>query len=71
MTTMWVVLGVAVLVAGAALGWVAWRDRARIQSGEDRAAGRAALVDQQRHEAARHAAQGEVIGRGGYNSGPS
>ncbi|MFF5173539.1 hypothetical protein ACFY3U_12965 [Micromonospora sp. NPDC000089] len=62
--TTWVVLGVGVLVVGGAFGWVAWRDRLRSQSGEDTAAGRAARAEQHRYEAARHAAQGEVIRRG-------
>ncbi|MFJ6197463.1 hypothetical protein [Micromonospora sp. NPDC092111] len=64
MTTMWVVLGVAVLVTVGSFGWVAWRDRARTAASEERAAGQSALVDQQRSERARHASQGTVVHRG-------
>ncbi|MEH0845246.1 hypothetical protein V6U81_22920 [Micromonospora sp. CPCC 205711] len=64
MTTAWVVLAVFGLVLVGAFGWVAWRDRARIQSAEDHTAARAALKAQQRNEGARHVAQGNVIHRG-------
>ncbi|MEV0723356.1 hypothetical protein AB0I37_11345 [Micromonospora purpureochromogenes] len=64
MTTVWVVLGVAGAVVASTVGWVAWRDRERTASAEDRAAGRAALVQQQRYERDRHASQSDVIRRG-------
>ncbi|WP_446214232.1 hypothetical protein [Micromonospora sp. IBSANI012] len=64
MTTVWVVLGVAGAVVASTVGWVAWRDRQRTASAEDRVAGRAALVAQQRYERDRHLSQHNVIRRG-------
>ncbi|MEU5791292.1 hypothetical protein ABZ754_26675 [Micromonospora purpureochromogenes] len=68
MTMTWVILGAVGAVVAAAVGWVAWRDRERTASAENRVAGQAAFAEQQRYEAARHATQGHVTHRG-HNSG--
>ncbi|WP_088962318.1 hypothetical protein [Micromonospora purpureochromogenes] len=70
MTTTWGILGVLGAVLAAAVGWVAWRDRERTASAENRMAGQAALAEQQRYEAGRHATQGHVTHHG-HNSGGS
>ncbi|MCO1594116.1 hypothetical protein M8C17_02970 [Micromonospora sp. RHAY321] len=69
MTTVWVVLGIFVVVGGAAFGVVAWRDRGRLSSADDDAAARAARANQQRYEAERHAEQGDTWLRGRDASG--
>ncbi|MET8311888.1 MULTISPECIES: hypothetical protein [unclassified Micromonospora] len=69
MTTVWVVVGVFVVVAGGAFGVVVWRDRGRLSSADDDAAGRDARARQQRYEAERHGDQGETWQRGRDSSG--
>lgn len=59
MLTTLVVLAVVAAVFAAGYGFVTWRDRARHASGEESAA-RDARARQQRYEAERHGAQGEV-----------
>ncbi|WP_406044428.1 hypothetical protein OG799_08055 [Micromonospora sp. NBC_00898] len=60
MLTTLVVLAVVAAVFAAGYGFVTWRDRARHASGEESAAARDARARQQRYEAERHGAQGEV-----------
>lgn len=67
MTTAWVLLGAFGAVLAVAVGWVAWRDRERTASAEDRMAGQAALVEQQRTEMGRHSTYGHVT-QHGHNS---
>ncbi|MEV4659421.1 hypothetical protein [Micromonospora sp. NPDC049301] len=69
MTTVWVVVGVFVVVAGGAFAVVAWRDRLRGGSIGDSAAGRAGRARQQRYEAERHADQGDTWQRGSDGTG--
>ncbi|WP_158610785.1 hypothetical protein, partial [Micromonospora sp. BL4] len=64
-----VVVGVFAALGGGAFGLVAWRDRARLRSGDDDAAGRNARAVQQRYEAERHAEQGDVWQRGRDSTG--
>ncbi|WFE99213.1 hypothetical protein [Micromonospora sp. WMMD964] len=67
MTTVWVVVGVFVAVAGLAIGVVVRRGRSAV--GDDRAAGRDARARQQRYEAERHGDQGDTWQRGRESSG--
>ncbi|SCF13404.1 hypothetical protein GA0070607_5942 [Micromonospora coriariae] len=69
MTTVWVVVGVFAAVGGAAFGVVAWRDRARLRSVDDDAAGRDARARQHRYEAERHGEQGDLWQRGRDSTG--
>ncbi|MFF0230594.1 hypothetical protein [Micromonospora sp. NPDC005254] len=64
MTSLAVSLGAVVVLLIAAFVFVAWRDRKRLSSPEDSAAGRDARSAQERHAAERHGAQGEVWRRG-------
>ncbi|MCZ7374192.1 hypothetical protein [Micromonospora sp. WMMC250] len=67
MTTVWVVVGIFVLVAVAAIGVVLRRGRSAIDG--DPAAGRDARARQQRYEAERHGDQGDTWQRGRESSG--
>ncbi|MEH1029659.1 hypothetical protein [Micromonospora profundi] len=70
METVWVVVGVLAVVAGAAYGVVVWRGRNAGGIGDDdRAAGRDARARQQRYEAERHGGQGDTWQRGRDSSG--
>ncbi|MET8351718.1 MULTISPECIES: hypothetical protein [unclassified Micromonospora] len=69
MTTVWVVVGVFAAVAAGAFGVVAWRDRARLRSADDDAAGRDARARQQRYEAERHGDQGDTWQRSREGTG--
>ncbi|WP_433133774.1 hypothetical protein ACQPWW_16765 [Micromonospora sp. CA-240977] len=71
MGTVWVVLGVFVVVAGAAFGVVARRGRGSGAgaSGDDPTAGRDARMRQQRYEAERHGDQGDTWQRGRESGG--
>ncbi|WP_141714779.1 hypothetical protein [Micromonospora mirobrigensis] len=69
MRTIWIVLGVVVLLGLMSIWYVARRDRARTTSGEDTAATRAATAEQERHAAERHGAQGGVWQRGQQGPG--
>ncbi|MET8084603.1 hypothetical protein [Micromonospora sp. NPDC005237] len=64
MTSLVVSLVALVVLLIAAFIFVAWRDRRRLSTPEDSAAGRDATSAQERHAAERHAAQGEVWRRG-------
>ncbi|MEU7655689.1 hypothetical protein AB0C44_25895 [Micromonospora taraxaci] len=66
MATVWVVVGVFVVVAGLAAGVVRRRGRSAV---DDRAAGRDARARQQRYEAERHGDQGGTWQRGRESSG--
>jgi hypothetical protein len=57
MTMIWVLV-VLVVLLGAALGYVAWRDRARLSSGDDTEASRAATAAARLGAAKGYAAQG-------------
>ncbi|TDB79894.1 hypothetical protein [Micromonospora sp. KC721] len=61
MTTVWMVLGIGAVVLAGVCGWVAWRDRVRVPGAEERAAGQAALTDQQWYERQRYAAQHHTV----------
>ncbi|MEU1363644.1 hypothetical protein ABZ356_27800 [Micromonospora zamorensis] len=70
MGTVWVVLGMFVVVAGVAFGVVVWRGtRVGGVGGEEPVAGRDARVRQQRYEAERHGDQGDTWQRGRESGG--
>ncbi|MEV0157173.1 hypothetical protein AB0H57_26075 [Micromonospora sp. NPDC050686] len=69
MRTVWIVLGVLVLLGAASFWYVARRDRARLSSAEDTAAARDARAEQEGHAAGRHGIQGEVWQRDDRASG--
>ncbi|GAB3809580.1 hypothetical protein [Micromonospora zhanjiangensis] len=58
MTLVWVVLALVAIVAAAAVGYVGWRDRHRLPSVEDGAAGRIAAAEAERQAADRQGQQG-------------
>ncbi|MEU2615577.1 hypothetical protein ABZ570_28980 [Micromonospora sp. NPDC007271] len=64
MTTPLVALAMSAVVVAAAGGYVAWRDRRRATSDEDRTAAREATARQHRYEAERHGAQADTVRRG-------
>ncbi|MEU7928096.1 hypothetical protein [Micromonospora sp. NPDC049801] len=68
MTSLVVSLGALVVLLVAAFVFVGWRDRKRLSSPEDSAAGRDARSAQERHAAERHGAQGDVWRRGQNSS---
>ncbi|MET7808531.1 hypothetical protein [Micromonospora chersina] len=63
MTTMAIALLGLLLLVAAAVVFVAWRDRNRLSSDEDRAAALRAGAGQDRHEAERHIVQGQAASR--------
>ena len=71
MTLLWVVLAVAGVVIVGSVAYVGWRDRARLSSADDRAAGQAAAAAAERYATEGHGAQGStwvhqnVAGNGG------
>ncbi len=58
MMTVAVLVGAIAALGSAGIGYVAWRDRRRLSSPDDSAAGRIAAAQAERAAAERHGAQG-------------
>lgn len=56
--TTWIVVGVALALVAALVGYLVWRDRRGRGGTPDRAVGQAARERIERHEAERHGVQG-------------